>query len=111
MPSDNQSVALIAPELGFDIHALQLSLRLIPPGYRDTSLHSHGEAVHYFLSGVGRQTVGKDELTVSAEDLVFVPAGAPHRIHNTGNEVMRILIAEQMPGTCVQRPVISQDFC
>ena len=110
LPSDNQTVALIAPELGFDIHTLQLSLRLVPPGYQDTALHSHGEAVHYFLSGVGRQTVGQVELSVSAEDLVFVPSGAPHGIHNTGGEVMRVLIAEQLPGTCLQRPVISQDI-
>ena len=110
LPSDNQTVALIAPELGFDIHTLQLSLRVIPPGYRDTTFHSHGEAVHYFLSGVGRQTVGQDELSVSGEDLVFVPAGVPHGIHNTGGQVMRVLVAEQMPGTCLQRPVFSQDF-
>ena len=96
--------------MGFDIHTLQLSLRLVPPGYQDTALHSHGEAVHYFLSGVGRQTVGQVELSVSAEDLVFVPSGAPHGIHNTGGEVMRVLIAEQLPGTCLQRPVISQDI-
>ena len=110
LPADNQTVALIAPELGFDIHTLQLSLRVIPPGYQDTSLHSHGEAVHYYLSGAGRQTVGQDVLSVSGEDLVFVPAGVPHGIHNTGGEVMRVLIAEQMPGTCVQRPVFSQGF-
>ena len=110
MPLDSQTVALIAPELGFDIHTLQLSLRVIPPGYRDTAFHNHGEAVHYFLSGVGRQTVGQVELSVSGEDLVYIPAGAPHGIHNTSDQVMRVLIAEQMPGTCVQMPVIGQDF-
>jgi len=110
LPSDNQTVALIAPELGFDIHTLQLSLRVIPTGYQDGALHSHGEAVHYYLSGAGLQTVGHEKLSVSGEDLVFVPAGVPHGIHNTRGEVMRVLIAEQMPGTCVQRPVFGQDF-
>ena len=109
LPEDSQTVALIAPELGFDIHTLQLSLRLIPPGYQDANLHRHGEAVHYFLSGAGLQTVGQEEFSVSEEDLVFLPAGVAHGTHNTGGDVMRILIAEQMPGTCLQRPVISQD--
>jgi mannose-6-phosphate isomerase-like protein (cupin superfamily) len=62
LPSDDQTVALIAPELGFDIHTLQLSLRVIPPGYQDTALHSHGEAVHYYLSGAGLQTVGHEQV-------------------------------------------------
>ena len=108
--SDSQSVPLIAPELGFDIHTLQLSLRAVPGGHRDTILHCHGEAVHYFLSGNGIQTVGKEELEVAAGDLVFVPAETCHGVHNSGDEVMRILVAEQMPGTCIQRPVIIRDY-
>ena len=108
LPSDNQSVPLIAPELGFDIHTLQLSLRIVPAGYRDTMLHSHGEAVHYFLSGSGTQIVGKEELAVTSGDLVFVPAGTRHGFHNRGDEVMRFLVAEQMPGTSIQKPVINQ---
>ena len=100
---------LIAPELGFNIHTLQLSIRLVPPGYSDTVFHSHGEAVHYFLAASGRQTVGKEDIQVSSRDLVFIPAGVPHGLHNSGDEVMRVLVAEQLPGTCIQRPVISQD--
>ena len=109
LPADRQSVTLIAPELGFDIHTLQLSTRIVPPGYSDATLHSHGEAVHYFLSGEGRQRVGQEDLPVSAGDLVFIPAGTPHGISNSDGEVMRLLVAEQMPGTSVQRPVINQD--
>jgi len=107
--SDSQTVPLIAPELGFNIHTLQLSIRLVPPGYKDTTFHSHGEAVHYFLAASGRQTVGKEDIQVSSGDLVFIPAGVPHGLHNSGDEVMRVLVAEQLPGTCIQRPVISQD--
>ena len=109
LPADRQSVPLIAPELGFNIHTLQLSLRIVPTGHRDAAFHSHGEAVHYFLSGEGKQTVGKEEIPVSSGDLVFVPAGAPHGIANSGNEDIRILVAEQLPGTYLQQPVISQD--
>ena len=107
LPADRQSVPLIAPELGFNIHTLQLSLRIVPPGHRDATFHSHGEAVHYFLSGEGQQTVGQEEFPVSDGDLVFLPAGAPHGISNSGNEDLRLLVAEQMPGTCIQKPVIN----
>ena len=109
LPADRQSVPLITPELGFNIHTLQVSIRIVPPGHHDTAFHSHGEAVHYFLSGEGQQTVGQDKIPVSIGDLVFVPAGAPHGIANSGNEDIRILVAEQLPGTSIQQPVISKD--
>ena len=108
-PTDNQTVTLIAPELGFDIHTLQLSVRVVPPGHTDDTFHRHGEAVHYYLSGEGDQIVGEESIAVETGDLVFIPAGTPHGINNSGDEVMRVLVAEQLPGTCIQRPVISQE--
>jgi mannose-6-phosphate isomerase-like protein (cupin superfamily) len=108
-PADNQTTTLIAPELGFDIHTLQLSVRVVPPGHSDDTFHSHGEAVHYFLSGQGHQIVGDESMAVETGDLVFVPAGTAHGIRNSTGEPMRFLIAEQLPGTYLQRPVISQE--
>ena len=107
LPADNQTVPLIAPEVGFNIHTLQLSIRLVPPGYKDTTFHSHGEAVHYFLAASGRQTVGKEDIQVSSGDLVFIPAGVAPGLPNSGDQVMRDLVAEQLPGSCLHRPVIS----
>ena len=108
-PVDRQTVPLIAPELGFDIHTLQVSLRVVPPNHNDDTSHSHGEAVHYYISGEGHQTVGDEQIPVSGGDLVFIPAGAAHGIHNSSGEALRVLIAEQMPGTYLQKPVISHD--
>ena len=109
LPADNQTTTLIAPELGFDIHTLQLSVRVVPPGHSDDTFHSHGEAVHYYLSGQGHQIVGNESLAVETGDLVFVPAGTSHGIRNSTDGPMRFLIAEQLPGTYLQRPVVSQD--
>jgi len=105
-PADNQTVAMIAPELGFDIYTLQVSVRVVPPGHNDATFHSHGEAVHYYISGEGHQIVGDQELGVSAGDLAFIPAGTPHGIRNSTGEAMRVVVAEQMPGTYLQKPVI-----
>ena len=108
-PADNQTVTLIAPELGFDIHTLQLSVRVVPPGYTDDTLHRHGEAVHYYLSGQGDQIVGDESVAVETGDLVFIPAGTAHGIKNSADGPMRVLVAEQLPGTYLQRPVIKSD--
>ncbi len=105
-PADNQTVSLIAPELGFDIYTLQVSVRVVPPGHSDETFHSHGEAVHCYISGEGQQIVGDQELEVSAGDLAFIPAGVAHGIRNSTGEAMRVVVAEQMPGTYLQKPVI-----
>ena len=108
-PVGNQTVTLIAPEMGFDIHTLQLSVRVVPPGHIDNTFHRHGEAVHYYLSGEGDQIVGGEAIAVEAGDLVFVPAGTAHGIKNSADGPMRVLVAEQLPGTYLQRPVIKSD--
>ncbi len=107
--ADSQSVTLIAPELGFDIHTLQLSMRVVPPGHTDSTFHRHGEAVHYYLSGQGHQIVGEESIAVETGDLVFIPAGIAHGIKNSADAPMRVLVAEQLPGTYLQRPVIKGD--
>lgn len=108
-PADNQTTTLIAPELGFDIHTLQVSVRVAPPGHIDDTFHSHGESVHYYLSGQGDQIVGGQSFAVETGDLVFIPAGASHGIKNSADGPMRVLIAEQLPGTYLQKPVITGD--
>ena len=108
-PADKQTTTLIAPELGFDIHTLQLSVRVVPPGHSDDTFHSHGEAVHYFLSGQGHQFVRDESIAVETGDLVFVPSGTPHGIQNSTDGPLRVLVAEQLPGTYLQRPVIISD--
>ena len=109
LPADNQTVPLVAPELGFNIYTLQVSIRIVPPRYQESTVHSHGEAVHYYVAGRGRQMVGDQRLEVKAGDLAFIPAGARHSIANPGNEPLRVLEAEQIPGTYLQIPTPWRD--
>ena len=109
LAAQNQAVAVVAPELGFNLHTLQVSLRIVPPRHREAEYHSHGEAVHYYVSGQGEQMVGDQSLDVKAGDLVFVPAGARHATLNPGGEPLRMLVAEQLPGTYLQIPTPWRD--
>ena len=109
LPGDNQASLLIGPELGFNIHLLQVSIRIVPPQYSEATFHSHGEAVHYFLTGRGRQLIGEQSLDVEAGDLAFIPAGVQHSIANLGDEPLRLLVAEQLPGTYLQTPTLWRD--
>ena len=102
--TDGQSVALIAPELGFDIHALQLSLRVVPPEWEDAELSGKGETVYYVLAGTGQQTSGDKTIDISEGDLLFIPAGEPHQTKNPGREPLSMIVAEQIPGTYLQVP-------
>ena len=102
--SPDSDTPLISAELGFDIYALQVSIREVPAGYRDATFHTHGEAVHYFLSGRGSQKVNDEDLPVEGGDLVFIPLGARHGVTNSSNEPLRYLAAEQTPGVYLQRP-------
>ena len=103
LSSDN-ALPLISAELGFDIYALQVSIREVPAGFRDSSFHAHGEAVHYILSGQGTQKVNDEELPIESGDLVFIPLGARHGVISSSNEPLRYLVAEQTPGVYLQRP-------
>ena len=100
----SQPVPLVASERGFNIFTLQVSIRVVPAHYQDSTSHSHGESVRYCLNGTGLQTVEDTTLEMGTGDLVFVPSGARHSLANPGNEPLRLLVAEQMPGTYRQVP-------
>ncbi|PKB65503.1 MAG: hypothetical protein BZY82_08445 [SAR202 cluster bacterium Io17-Chloro-G3] len=109
LPGREQRSALVAPELGFNLYTLQVSIRIVPSGKQEAHSHSHGEAVHYYLNGQGRQVISDEILDVEAGDLVFIPAGARHSISNSGDSPLRLLEAEQIPGTYLQQPTTLQD--
>jgi mannose-6-phosphate isomerase-like protein (cupin superfamily) len=50
------------------------------------------EEIYYVVSGEGEMTVGADSRQVVPEDAVWVPAGAAHRLVNTGKDKLFILV-------------------
>ena len=74
------------PNLFCDVYGLE-------PGQSQAGhRHAVGDKLYYVVSGSGRITVGGDERTVNAGDLVCAPAGSDHAVHNPGPERLALLV-------------------
>lgn len=54
--------------------------------------HPDSEEIIYVISGEAEQTVGDEEMTITAGDLVHVPAGVEHSTINTSWETLKVLV-------------------
>lgn len=66
------------------LNNLVLSSTDLKPG-KSTRGHSHPgqEEIYYFVSGTGEMELGDQKFNVQGSDVVIVPDGAFHRVHNT----------------------------
>ncbi|WP_336338375.1 cupin domain-containing protein [Haloarcula brevis] len=72
---------------------------LLEPGKgHERHTHPDSEEILYFLSGEGEQTVADEERTVSAGEMVYIPAGVEHSTMNTSWEPLRFIAAYCPPG-------------
>jgi mannose-6-phosphate isomerase-like protein (cupin superfamily) len=55
------------------------------------------EEIYFILHGGGLMKVGADEREVKPGDAVWIPAGEPHRLTNTTEEVTDILVVAAYP--------------
>lgn len=70
-----------------DNHTLKnliVSSTLLNPG-KSTSGHKHPgqEEVYYFVEGFGEMEIDDEKFTVAQGDVVLIPDGVFHRVHNT----------------------------
>ena len=70
-----------------DNHTLKnliVSSTLLNPG-KSTSGHKHPgqEEVYYFVEGFGEMEIDDEKFTVAKGDVVLIPDGVFHRVHNT----------------------------
>jgi mannose-6-phosphate isomerase-like protein (cupin superfamily) len=64
----------------------------LPPGASTTPhYHVQTEEIYYILAGHGEMRVGDETRAVGPGDAVAIPPGAPHRITNTGSDVLTFL--------------------
>ncbi len=65
------------------LNNLVLSSTDLKPG-QSTRGHSHPgqEEVYYFVGGSGEMEVGEDRFQVQTGDVILIPDGAFHRVHN-----------------------------
>jgi quercetin dioxygenase-like cupin family protein len=63
----------------------------VEPGKR-IPRHTHtAEEILFVAAGTGEGEVGEERASLSAGDLVLVPAHKPHLVRNTGHETLRIV--------------------
>jgi len=60
---------------------------------KSTNGHRHDgqEEVYIFTSGVGKMEIDHLEFEVKDGDVILVPSGAFHKVHNTGNFFLRFI--------------------
>jgi mannose-6-phosphate isomerase-like protein (cupin superfamily) len=56
--------------------------------FQSTPTQSGQERIYIFFSSLGTIEMGKKEYSISPRDVILVPEGENHRIHNTFDEDM-----------------------
>ena len=87
------------------MHAVRnqsLAEALVPPGAA-TLLHRHetSEEIYHVTRGSGRMTLGAETFAIAVGDSIAIPPGTPHRVENTGTDMLHIL--------CCCAPAYSHD--
>jgi len=72
-----------------ELEHLTLSLTELNP-QKSTTGHSHDNAdeVYIFINGSGSMRIGEKSLPVKGGDVVLVPQGSFHKVHNEKDEVL-----------------------
>lgn len=80
-----------------DVHASRnqsFAEACVPPG-TSTRLHRHhrSEEIYHVSAGRGLMTLGDRRMPIGAGDTLCIPPGTPHKVENTGTEMLVILCA------------------
>lgn len=74
-----------------------LAYAILPPGNAIEEHIDEVEEIYLIVKGSGIMKVGAEEREVKDWDAVWLPAGEPHGLKNTGNEDMLIIINAAYP--------------
>ncbi|HPT28445.1 MAG TPA: cupin domain-containing protein [Bryobacteraceae bacterium] len=79
---------------------LYAGLNCFLPGQEHAAhVHANQDKLYVVLEGSGEATVGDEQHSVAAGDLVFAPAGVPHGMKNTGESNLVVLVTFSPPPT------------
>jgi quercetin dioxygenase-like cupin family protein len=82
----------IYPETGTETRTLIMGIVEIPP-HQHTLMHRHNcEEVYYVLSGRGEIETDGQRHAFEAGDAIYNKENVPHRVHNTGDELLRLVV-------------------
>jgi len=89
----NKSLGDLTGLTGLGFHIIE-----VPVGKYSTEFHVHyfEDECTYVLSGRGTVTIGETQYSIAAGDFIGYRAGGePHTMQNTGDEILRCIIAGQ----------------
>lgn len=74
-----------------------LAYAILPPGNTLEEHVDEVEEIYLIIKGGGLMKVGEDEQEVKEWDAIWIPAGAPHRLHNNKDEETFIIVIAAYP--------------
>jgi mannose-6-phosphate isomerase-like protein (cupin superfamily) len=76
---------------------------------KSTLLHCHesSEEIYFISSGTGRMTLGNEQVKVKDGDSILILPGTPHKIKNTGDDMLKILCCCTPPYSHQDTKIIS----
>ena len=100
---------LLSPLLQEGIGDFAVGSCEVPP-YQKGSPHSHPDAaeVWMFYEGVGRATVGDQEIEIGPGSVVYTPPGMTHQFFNNGDTPVKLFWFYSSSGA--ERAVIDAEF-
>jgi len=71
---------------------LSTGLYVLPAGGTDLQSPHTEDEIYYVIEGTARMRVDSDERSVATGDVIFVPAGAPHRFVDITAELRLVVV-------------------
>ena len=96
----NETLRVLFDQKTNDVKQISVWETTFPPG-TGIPLHKHPQPVEellYVLRGKGIETVGDEQREVSPGTAIFIPPEVEHRIENTGDEMLVLLVVVSPPG-------------
>lgn len=96
LPNDSWSLQMINAHTAGSKRAM-LGISRFTPNLRTDQMVHEEEEICYVLQGKGCLHVGKEAVEYKAGEAIFIPAGTPHAVHNTGEEDLVMVFAFSSP--------------
>ena len=93
---------LVNPE-NADSNYFDFRVSRYPAGGRvETHVHAVAEHVYYVMGGSGNASCGDENQDIRSGSVMFVPAGVPHSIANTGSDDLFFVVVTSPPSDIVR---------
>lgn len=96
LPGGSWSLLMVTGELAGASKSM-LGISTFKPGVSTDQLIHDEEEMCYVLQGQGALNVGNKVISYKSGEAVYIPAGVPHGVHNTGDEDLVMVFVFSYP--------------